>query len=64
LKRNDELLAMAADTNVSPLRLALRTRQVVHYSQMELVLKCWFLEQHDKVNLNGDMLRAKATHFM
>jgi hypothetical protein len=31
---------------------------------MELRLKRWFLEQHDKVNLNGDMLRAKAAHFL
>jgi hypothetical protein len=31
---------------------------------MELVLKRWFLEQQDKVNLNGDMLRAKAAHFL
>ncbi|CAM6016694.1 unnamed protein product [Sphagnum balticum] len=29
LKRNDELLATAADTSVPPLQLALRTRQVV-----------------------------------
>jgi hypothetical protein len=31
---------------------------------MELTLKRWFLEQQDKVNLNGNMLRAKATHFL
>jgi hypothetical protein len=31
---------------------------------MELALKRWFLEQQDKVNLNGDMLRAKAAHFL
>jgi len=31
---------------------------------MELVLKCWFLEQQDKVNLNGDMLRVKAARFL
>jgi hypothetical protein len=31
---------------------------------MELALKRWFLEQQDKVNLNGDMLRAKATRFL
>jgi len=30
---------------------------------MELALKCWFLEQQDKVNLSGDMLRAKAACF-
>ncbi len=58
LKRSDELLAMVADTSVLPSRLALRTRQVVQYPQMELALKRWFLEQQDKVNLNGDMLRA------
>jgi hypothetical protein len=40
LKRNDELLAMAADTSVPPPRLALRTRQAVQYPQMELALKC------------------------
>jgi hypothetical protein len=45
LKRNDELLVMAADTSVPPPRLALRTRQVVQYSQMELALKRWFFEQ-------------------
>jgi len=60
LKRSDELLAMAADTSVPPPRLALRTRQVVQYPQMELAFKCWFLEQQDKVNLNGDMLRTKV----
>jgi hypothetical protein len=64
LKRSDELLAMAADTSVPPPRLALRTRQAVQYPQMELALKRWFLEQQDKVNLNGDMLRIKAAHFM
>jgi hypothetical protein len=64
LKRIDELLAMATDTNVPPPRLALRTSQVVQYPQMELALKRWFLEQHDKVNLNGDMLHAKATRFL
>jgi hypothetical protein len=31
---------------------------------MELALKHWFLEQHDKVNLNGDMLRAKVARFL
>jgi hypothetical protein len=31
---------------------------------MELALKRWFLEQQDKVNLNGDMLRAKAACFL
>jgi len=31
---------------------------------MELALKCWFLEQQDKVNLNGDMLHAKAARFL
>ncbi len=31
---------------------------------MELALKRWFLEQQDKVNLNGDMLRAKVAHFL
>jgi hypothetical protein len=31
---------------------------------MELALKRWFLEQQDKVNLNRDMLRAKAAHFL
>jgi hypothetical protein len=60
LKRSDELLAMVADTSVSPPRLALHTCQAVRYPQMELALKCWFLEQQDKVNLNGDMLRAKV----
>jgi hypothetical protein len=45
LKRSDESLAMAADTNVPPSRLALRTRQAVQYPQMELALKRWFLEQ-------------------
>jgi hypothetical protein len=64
MKRSDELLAMAADTSVPPLRLALRTRQAVQYPQMELAFKCWFLEQHDKVNLNGDMLHAKAARFL
>jgi len=64
LKRSDELLAMAADTSVPPLQLALRTRQAVQYPQMELALKRWFLEQQDKVNLNGDMLRAKAARFL
>jgi hypothetical protein len=64
LKRSDELLAMVADTSVSPPRLALRTRQAVQYPHMELVLKRWFLEQQDKVNLNGDMLHAKAARFL
>jgi hypothetical protein len=45
LKRSDELLAMAADTSVPPSQLALHTRQVVPYLQMELALKRWFLEQ-------------------
>jgi hypothetical protein len=45
MKRSDELLAMAADTNFLPPRLALRTRQTVQYPQMELALKRWFLEQ-------------------
>jgi hypothetical protein len=31
---------------------------------MELTLKRWFLEQQDKVNLNRDMLHAKATRFL
>ncbi len=31
---------------------------------MEFALKHWFLEQQDKVNLNGDMLRAKAARFL
>jgi hypothetical protein len=31
---------------------------------MELTLKRWFLEQQDKVNLNGDMLRAKVARFL
>jgi hypothetical protein len=31
---------------------------------MELALKRWFLEQQDKFNLNGDMLRAKVAHFL
>jgi hypothetical protein len=31
---------------------------------MELALKCWFFEQQDKVNLNGDMMRAKAACFL
>jgi hypothetical protein len=31
---------------------------------MELALKRWFLEQQDKVNLNEDMLRAKAARFL
>ncbi len=31
---------------------------------MELAPKCWFLEQQDKVNLNGDMLHVKAAHFL
>jgi hypothetical protein len=31
---------------------------------MELALKRWFFEQQDKVNLNGDMLRAKAARFL
>jgi len=31
---------------------------------MELALKRWFLEQQDKVNLNGDMLHAKAARFL
>jgi len=31
---------------------------------MELTLKRWFLEQHDKVNLNGDMLRTKVARFL
>jgi hypothetical protein len=31
---------------------------------MELALKRWFLEQHDKVNLNGDMLHAKVARFL
>jgi hypothetical protein len=31
---------------------------------MELALKRWFLEQHDKVNLNEDMLCAKAARFL
>jgi hypothetical protein len=44
LKRSDELLAMAVDTSVPPPQLALRTRQVMQYLQMELALKCWFLE--------------------
>ncbi|CAM6011045.1 unnamed protein product [Sphagnum balticum] len=39
LKRSDELLAMAADISVPPLRLTLRTRQAVQYPQMELALK-------------------------
>jgi hypothetical protein len=64
LKRSDELLAMVADTSVLPLRLALRTRQAVQYSQMELAFKLWFLKQQDKVNLNGDMLHAKAACFL
>ncbi len=55
---------MVADTSVSPPRLTLRTRQAVQYPQMELTLKRWFLEQQDKVNLNGDMLRAKAARFL
>ncbi len=54
---------MAADINVPPPRLALRTCQVVQYSQM-FALKRWFLEQQNKVNLNGDMLRAKAACFL
>jgi hypothetical protein len=57
-------MAMAVDTSVSPLRLALRTRQAVQYPQMEFALKRWFLEQHDKVNLNGDMLRVKVACFL
>jgi hypothetical protein len=64
LKRSDELLVMAANTSVPPSRLALRTRKAVQYPQMELVLKRWFLEQQDKVNLNGDMLHAKAARFL
>jgi hypothetical protein len=44
MKRSDELMAMAVDTSVSPPRLALRTRQVVQYPQMEFALKRWFLE--------------------
>jgi hypothetical protein len=64
LKRSDELLAMAVDTSVPPLRLALCTRQTVQYPQMELELKRWFLEQQDKVNLNGDMLCAKVARFL
>jgi hypothetical protein len=31
---------------------------------MELAFKRWFLEQQDKVNLNGDMLRAKTARFL
>jgi hypothetical protein len=31
---------------------------------MELALKRWFLEQQDKVNLNRDMLCAKAALFL
>jgi hypothetical protein len=64
LKRSDELLAMAANTSVLPPRFALRTCQAVQYPQMELAFKRWFLEQQDKVNLNGDMLRAKAARFL
>jgi hypothetical protein len=64
LKCSDELLAMAVDTSVPPPQLALRTRQVVQYPQMELALKHWFLEQQAKVNLKGDVLRVKATHFL
>jgi len=45
LKRSDELLAMAANTSVSPPRLTLRTCQVVQYPQMEFAIKRWFLEQ-------------------
>ncbi len=55
---------MATNTSVSPPRLALRTHQAVQYPQMELALKRWFLEQQDKVNLNGDMLRTKAARFL
>jgi len=64
MKRSDELMAMAVDTSVSPPRLALRTRQAVQYPQMEFAFKRWFLEQHDKVNLNGDMLRVKVARFL
>jgi hypothetical protein len=64
LKRSDELLAMGTNTSVPPLRLALRTRQVVQYPQIQLTLKRWFLEQQDKVNLNRDMLHAKAARFL
>ncbi|CAK9231116.1 unnamed protein product [Sphagnum troendelagicum] len=64
LKRSDELLEMATDTSVPPPRLTLRTRQVVQYLQMELAFKRWFLEQQDKVNLDEDMLRAKAACFL
>jgi hypothetical protein len=31
---------------------------------MQLALKHWFLEQQDKVNLNGNMLRTKAACFL
>jgi hypothetical protein len=31
---------------------------------MELAFKSWFLEQQDKVNLNGDMLHVKAARFL
>jgi hypothetical protein len=64
LKRSDELLVMAADTSVPPPRLALHTCQAVQYPHMEIAFKRWFLEQQDKVNLNGDMLRAKAARFL
>ncbi len=47
-----------------PPRLALRTHQAVQYPQMELAFKRWFLEQQDKVNLNGGVLRAKAACFL
>jgi hypothetical protein len=36
----------------------------MQYPQMELALKHWFLEQHDKVNLNKDMLCAKVARFL
>jgi len=64
LKRSDELLGMAANTSVPPSRLALHICQAVQYPQMEFVLKRYFLEQQDKVNLNGNMVRAKATRFL
>jgi hypothetical protein len=31
---------------------------------VDYALKRWFLEQQDKVNLNRDMLHAKAARFL
>jgi hypothetical protein len=64
LKCSDELLAMATDTSVPPPATCTTYPSNCAVLVDGVCAQTLFLEQQDKVNLNGDMLRTKAARFL